>query len=71
MTFITNQEAIQVIGGVDIFSLTGLIILFIGILFTIGIPLIMIFKGKKDWICLAHLDRGKILVTNKSKKGIF
>ena len=43
-----NPEVSEVIGGVDIFSPTGLIILAIGILFTVGVPLTMILKGKKD-----------------------
>ena len=33
-------------GGVDILSSTGLALLTIGILFTVGIPLTMILKGK-------------------------
>ena len=48
MIFTTSQKATQVIGGVDIFSPTGLFILTIGILFTVGVPLTMILKGKKD-----------------------
>tara|TARA_B100000579_G_scaffold379840_1_gene347433 strand:- start:511 stop:657 length:147 start_codon:yes stop_codon:yes gene_type:complete len=48
MIFTTSQKASQVIGGVDIFSPTGLVILTIGILFTVGVPLTMILKGKKD-----------------------
>ena len=48
MILTTTQDAHQVIGGVDILSPTGLLILFIGILFTLGIPLTMILKGKKD-----------------------
>ncbi|MFL2867541.1 MAG: hypothetical protein ACJZ78_01885 [Prochlorococcus marinus] len=48
MIFTTTEKASQVIGGVDILSPTGLTILTIGILFTIGLPLIMILKGKKD-----------------------
>ena len=35
-------------GGVNILSPTGLINLTIGILFKVGLPLIMILKGKKD-----------------------
>ncbi len=48
MIFATIQKASQVIGGVDILSPTGLVILTIGILFTIGLPLTMILKGKND-----------------------
>ena len=42
------QKASQVMGGVDILSPTGLTILTIGILFTVGVPLTMILKGRKD-----------------------
>tara|TARA_Y100001968_G_C18699646_1_gene410679 strand:- start:320 stop:430 length:111 start_codon:yes stop_codon:yes gene_type:complete len=35
-------------GGIEILSPIGLIILTIGILFTLGLPLTMILKGKKD-----------------------
>mgnify|MGYP001246228815 CR=1 FL=1 len=48
MLLITTKQSTQVIGGVEILSPTGLLILIIGILFTVGIPLIMILKGKKD-----------------------
>tara|TARA_Y100001968_G_C19068304_1_gene577068 strand:- start:427 stop:573 length:147 start_codon:yes stop_codon:yes gene_type:complete len=48
MFFTTTQEAQEVIGGVDIISPTGLFILTVGILFTVGVPLTMILKGKKD-----------------------
>tara|TARA_B100001029_G_C15025261_1_gene433210 strand:- start:704 stop:850 length:147 start_codon:yes stop_codon:yes gene_type:complete len=48
MLLTTPLEVSQVQGGVDIFSPTGLIVLTIGILFTVGLPLIMIFKGRKD-----------------------
>ena len=48
MLLTTIQETSQVIGGVEIFSLAGLLILTIGILFTVGLPLTMILKGKKD-----------------------
>ena len=48
MIFTTTQNVSQVMGGVDILSPTGLTILTIGILFTVGVPLIMILKGKKD-----------------------
>tara|TARA_Y100001968_G_scaffold330199_1_gene381369 strand:- start:1056 stop:1202 length:147 start_codon:yes stop_codon:yes gene_type:complete len=48
MFFTTTQKSQQVMGGVDIFSPIGIMILTIGILFTIGVPLIMILKGKKD-----------------------
>tara|TARA_Y100001968_G_C19221688_1_gene650036 strand:+ start:175 stop:303 length:129 start_codon:yes stop_codon:yes gene_type:complete len=42
MLFTATQEPTQVIGGVKIFSQTGILILTIGILFTVGLPLIMI-----------------------------
>ncbi len=48
MIFTTAQKSSQVIGGVEILSPTGLIILTIGILFTVGLPLTMILKGEKD-----------------------
>ncbi len=48
MIFSTIQEVSQVMGGVDILSPTGLVLLTIGILFTVGIPLTMILKGKKE-----------------------
>ena len=43
----STETVSEVTGGVDILSPTGLIILSIGILFTVGVPLIMILKGKK------------------------
>ena len=48
MIFSTTQKASQVMGGVEILSPTGLTILTIGLLFTVGVPLTMILKGKKD-----------------------
>ncbi len=48
MLLSTSQELRQVVGGVEIFSPTGILIITIGILFTIGVPLIMILKGKRD-----------------------
>jgi len=48
MIFSTPQQASQVMGGVDILSPMGLTIISIGILFTLGVPLTMILKGKKD-----------------------
>jgi len=48
MIFSTIQKFSQVMGGVDILSPTGLTILTIGILFTVGVPLTMILRGKKD-----------------------
>jgi len=48
MIFFSTQNSSQVIGGVEIFSPMGLAILIIGILFTVGVPLTMILKGKKD-----------------------
>ena len=48
MIFSASQQALQVMGGVDVLSPTGLTILTIGILFTVGVPLTMILKGKKD-----------------------
>ena len=43
-----TQKTSQVMGGVDILSPMGLTILTIGILFTVGVPLTMILRGKKD-----------------------
>ena len=43
-----TQTALDVTGGVDILSPTGLIILAIGTIFTVAVPLTMIFKGKKN-----------------------
>tara|TARA_Y100001968_G_C18857010_1_gene480794 strand:- start:377 stop:523 length:147 start_codon:yes stop_codon:yes gene_type:complete len=48
MILFATKEASQVIGGVDILSPTGLTILTIGVFFTVGLPLTMILKGKKD-----------------------
>tara|TARA_Y100001968_G_C19007876_1_gene549081 strand:- start:330 stop:476 length:147 start_codon:yes stop_codon:yes gene_type:complete len=48
MPLSTNQNLANIMGGVEIFSPTGILILAIGILFTVGVPLIMILKGKKD-----------------------
>ena len=48
MIIAITQEASQVIGGVEILSPMGLSILTIGILFTVGVPLTMILRGKKD-----------------------
>ncbi len=48
MLFTTTQEIPNVTGGVEIFSPVGILILTLGIFFTVGIPLTMIFKGKKD-----------------------
>ncbi len=48
MIIATTQKGSQVIGGVEIFSPMGLTILTIGILFTVGVPLTMILRGKKD-----------------------
>ena len=48
MLLITTKELTEIIGGVEVFSPTGIFILIVGILFTVGLPLIMILKGKKD-----------------------
>ena len=48
MLFTITQELPEVIGGVKISSPTGILILIIGIFFTVGVPLAMILKGKKD-----------------------
>ena len=48
MNVATMQKASQVMGGVNILSPMGLTILTIGILFTVGVPLTMILRGKKD-----------------------
>ena len=49
MLFTTSQNIDQVIGAVEIVSPTGILILTIGILFTVGVTLIVILKGKKDY----------------------
>ena len=46
--FTTCQQLAQLIGRVKIFAPTGMFILTIGILFTVGWALAMILKGKKD-----------------------
>ena len=43
----TNQLT-QIKGGVDISTPTGILILIVGIVFTVGVPLLMIWKGRKD-----------------------
>tara|TARA_Y100001968_G_scaffold328078_1_gene374489 strand:- start:2515 stop:2670 length:156 start_codon:yes stop_codon:yes gene_type:complete len=48
MLFTTTQEQEEVFGVIEIFSPIGILILIIGIIFTVGLPLIMIFKEKKD-----------------------
>ena len=48
MIVATMKKASQVMGGVEILSQMGLTILTIGILFTIGVPLTLISRGKKD-----------------------
>ncbi len=48
MLFTTTHEVSKVVGGVEISSPLGIVILTLGILFTIGLPLAMILKGKKD-----------------------
>ena len=48
MIFTTLKTLPKVVGGVEIFSPIGILILTIGILFTVGVPLTMILKGKKD-----------------------
>ena len=48
MIIATTQKASKVMGGVEILSPMGLTILTIGILFTVGVPLTMILRGKKD-----------------------
>ena len=48
MIIATTQKVSEVIGGVEIFSPMGFTILTIGILFTVGVPLTMILRGKKD-----------------------
>lgn len=42
MILTTSQEITKVMGGVDIFSLKGILILIIEILFTFGLLLLMI-----------------------------
>jgi len=48
MILTTAQELQTIVGGVGIFSPMGILILTIGMIFSIGLPLIMIFKGRKD-----------------------
>ena len=48
MFLTSSQELTMVKGGVEIFSTTGILILITGTVFTIGIPLVMILKGRKD-----------------------
>jgi len=48
MILTSAQELQTVVGGVEIFSRMGILILTIGIMFSVGLPLIMIFKGRKD-----------------------
>tara|TARA_B100000965_G_scaffold277957_1_gene235768 strand:+ start:4275 stop:4421 length:147 start_codon:yes stop_codon:yes gene_type:complete len=48
MILSTSQDLPEIQGGVEIDSPIGILILTIGILFTVGIPLIMILKGKKE-----------------------
>ena len=48
MMLTSTDEFRHVVGGIDIFSPLGLLILATGILFTVGLPLIMILKGRKD-----------------------
>jgi len=48
MILTSAQELQTVVGGVEIFSPMGILILTIGIMFSFGLPLIMIFKGRKD-----------------------
>ncbi len=48
MLLTISRELPQIKGGVEILSTTGILILIIGILFTVGVPLIMILKGRKD-----------------------
>ena len=54
MIFNTTKQASEVMGGLDILSLTGLIILTIGIVFTVGVPLIMILKRKKEKVIFSE-----------------
>ena len=48
MIVLSTKNSTQVFKGKEILSPTGLAILTIGILFTVGLPLLMILKGKKD-----------------------
>ena len=48
MIIAITQKAPQVMGGVELLSPIGLPILTIGLLFTVGVPLTMILRGKKD-----------------------
>tara|TARA_B100000965_G_scaffold401275_1_gene424756 strand:- start:2517 stop:2681 length:165 start_codon:yes stop_codon:yes gene_type:complete len=48
MLVVSTPAIKEVTGGVDILSPLGILILTMGILFTIGLPLTMILKGKKE-----------------------
>ena len=48
MIITATKELTQIKVGVEISSPTGILILTIGILFTVGVPLVMIWKGRKD-----------------------
>tara|TARA_Y100001968_G_scaffold259223_1_gene246388 strand:- start:1520 stop:1666 length:147 start_codon:yes stop_codon:yes gene_type:complete len=48
MILSVTKKVSQVTVGVGIFSPLGLSILSIGIIFTVGVSLTMILKGKKD-----------------------
>ncbi len=43
----TNQLT-PIKGGVDISTPTRILTLIVGIVFTVGVPLLMIWKGRKD-----------------------
>ena len=64
MIIATTQKASQVIGGVEIFSPMGLTILTIGILFTVGVPLTMILRGKKDYVIFTNDFMENKIVSN-------
>ena len=38
----------EITGGIDPFSPLGIFILLIGVLLTVGLPVLMILKGKKE-----------------------
>ncbi len=48
MHLLGSFKVAEVSGGLDPFSPWGLLLLIFGFIFTVGLPIIMIMKGKKD-----------------------
>ncbi len=48
MFFFSEFQVGQVTGGVNPTSPLGFLIISIGIIFTLGLPILMVWKGKKD-----------------------